>query len=77
MTGKLYNFEIMLPSLSRLLNLINVSPSEEINAYSICRNLKMENPVYASDEDYALYPSTEASVIIKINWEILNSATVS
>lgn len=57
----------MLPPLSRLLNLINVSPSEEINAYSICRNLKMENPVYASDKDYALYPSTEASVIIKIS----------
>lgn len=66
-TGKLYNFEIMLPSLSRILNLINVFPSEEINAYSSCRNLKIENPVYASDKDYALYPSTEASVIIKIN----------
>lgn len=67
MTGKLYNFEIMLPSLSRLLNLINVSPSEEINAYSSCRNLKMENPVHASDKDYALDPSTEVSAIIKIN----------
>lgn len=65
MTGKLHNFEIMLPSLSRLLNLINVFPSEEINAYSSCRNLKIENPVYASDKDMPFIQALKLQSLLK------------
>lgn len=47
---KLYNFEIMLTSLSGLLNVINMFPSEETCFVLLVGVVKMENSVYALDK---------------------------